>query len=257
MLVSGCGMWFYVRLKRMPEDSTPHLAPRCNKLTTPLYSQMKSFHNVPPPRFIGGAMFYTTFPPPIIYSINRESRRKRKICMSSSTKIIENFLPREHFDTLRDMIAGETFPWYFNKTKSAGKEMNENEDSSPGQFFHIVYAAPAPTSQFFEPYFWPIMEQLGFSLIARIKANLNHRLPYAFTSDFHVDIAPEQKNTMHQMTTSILYVNTNNGYTEFEESGRRVESVANRLVTFPANTVHRGITQTDTQVRILINFNYF
>ena len=66
--------------------------------------------------------------------------------------------------------------------------------------------------------------------------------------DFGEDVAA-------QWTTSILYINTNNGYTELE-SGEIIESIANRLVTFPANTRHRTITQTDEQTRILINFNY-
>ena len=58
-----------------------------------------------------------------------------------------------------------------------------------------------------------------------------------------------------QWLTSIFYVNTNNGYTELE-TGEKIESVANRLVTYPLNMKHSGVTQTDTQQRVLINFNY-
>ena len=58
-----------------------------------------------------------------------------------------------------------------------------------------------------------------------------------------------------KLTTSIYYIGTNNGYTELE-NGQKIESVANRLVSFPANTSHRGVTQTDEQRRIVINFNY-
>jgi len=53
-----------------------------------------------------------------------------------------------------------------------------------------------------------------------------------------------------------LYVNTNNGYTKFED-GTKVESVANRLVTFPANMKHKGTSCTDEKIRVVINFNYF
>ena len=51
-------------------------------------------------------------------------------------------------------------------------------------------------------------------------------------------------------------MNTNDGYTEFED-GTKVESVANRLVTFPANLKHTGTSCTDEKTRIVINFNYF
>ena len=34
--------------------------------------------------------------------------------------------------------------------------------------------------------------------------------------------------------TAVFYVNTCDGYTEFEECGTRVESVAGRIVIFPS-----------------------
>ena len=67
-------------------------------------------------------------------------------------------------------------------------------------------------------------------------------------TDFEEDVASH-------WTTAILYINTNNGFTEFED-GVKVESIANRLVMFPSNFKHRGITQTDEQTRIMINFNF-
>ena len=59
-----------------------------------------------------------------------------------------------------------------------------------------------------------------------------------------------------ECTTAIYYVNTNNGYTEFED-GSRVESIENRLVTFPSYMKHTGTTCTDQKRRIVINFNYY
>ena len=50
-------------------------------------------------------------------------------------------------------------------------------------------------------------------------------------------------------------MNTNNGYTEFE-NGVKIESVANRLITFPAGMKHRGTSCTDKKIRVVINFNY-
>ena len=56
--------------------------------------------------------------------------------------------------------------------------------------------------------------------------------------------------------TSILHINTNNGYTKFE-NGEVVKSVRNRLVTFPAHLKHTGSTCTDKQYRCVINVNYY
>ncbi len=61
---------------------------------------------------------------------------------------------------------------------------------------------------------------------------------------------------LKQWKTSIFYVNTNNGYTKFED-GTIVESVANRMVIFPANIKHTGTTCSDEKRRVVINFNYY
>jgi hypothetical protein len=50
-------------------------------------------------------------------------------------------------------------------------------------------------------------------------------------------------------------MNTCNGYTLFED-GTKVESVANRIVTFPNSMKHTGTTTTDSEYRMVINFNY-
>ena len=67
------------------------------------------------------------------------------------------------------------------------------------------------------------------------------------------------RNKFHRdfpnITTAVYYINTNNGWTEFE-NGDKVESVANRIVIFDSNTMHTGTTCTDEKVRVLINFNY-
>ena len=36
-----------------------------------------------------------------------------------------------------------------------------------------------------------------------------------------------------------------------------MDSIANRIVIFDAQTEHGGVTQTDEQVRVVVNINYF
>ena len=56
--------------------------------------------------------------------------------------------------------------------------------------------------------------------------------------------------------TSILYMNTNNGYTIFE-SGEKIASVENRLVTFPNNIEHTGTTNNcDAIYRCVMNIDW-
>ena len=51
------------------------------------------------------------------------------------------------------------------------------------------------------------------------------------------------------------YVNTNNGYTEFED-GQKVYCKKNSILIFDGSLKHRGVKQTDTKMRIAININY-
>ena len=57
------------------------------------------------------------------------------------------------------------------------------------------------------------------------------------------------------MTTSVFYINTTNGWTQFK-NGDKVKSVSNRIVTFDSNLIHQGVTTTDEKRKVVINFNY-
>ena len=66
---------------------------------------------------------------------------------------------------------------------------------------------------------------------------------------FHKDDVNDNINV------ALFYINTNNGYTEFED-GTIINSKRNRLVLFPCKLKHRSTTTTDTRERINININY-
>ena len=101
----------------------------------------------------------------------------------------------------------------------------------------------------------PLVNKIRFISLHRIKANLEPIKPDRHISDFHYDVHMDGR-PCDFMTTGIYYVNTNDGYTEFE-TGDKVESVANRYVKFPSNIKHRGVSQVDTKVRCVLNLNYF
>jgi hypothetical protein len=174
-------------------------------------------------------------------------------------EIINNFLEKNTFRTLRDVISAPDFDWHF----SPGNDKLDEEKSSPGLFTHIVHGEGVPfghSSSCFRLLFCSLLESARFPGMdgvsvhfTRIRLNLNCKFPEPCKYHYHLDMS--LGNDSAQWTTSILYINTNNGYTEFED-GTIVESVANRLVAFPANIQHRGVSQTDEETRILINFNY-
>ena len=164
-------------------------------------------------------------------------------------KIEDDFLDQREFDKLQTEIMGDTFAWFY---LPAIDYLDENVDKF--QFVHEFYFSYVPTSPAIK-IINPLINKINPGILGKIKANLLTRTPNIVENEFHVDIGFSEEK-MKQLSTSIFYVNTNNGYTKFEDD-TKVESIANRMITFPANTKHTGTSCTDEERRIIINFNYF
>jgi len=165
-------------------------------------------------------------------------------------KIEDNFLKQEEFDKIQKLMGeGLLFPWFYSDN------ITSKDDVDKFQFFHAFYVNHVPVSPSMQA-LAPILDIIQPISIWRIKANLLTRTPKIVENAFHVDISDASEEKLKQWTTSIFYINTNNGYTKFE-NGEKVESVANRMVTFPANLKHTGTSCTDEKTRVVINFNYF
>ena len=162
-------------------------------------------------------------------------------------EIKDNFLGQNEFNMLQNNLMGVSFPWYYNSA------IDLPEDKDKFQFVHVFYenCIPGPSAEVINP----IITNMGPILLWRIKANLLTKTPNIVENDFHVDVFDGELKVREQLTTSIFYVNTNNGYTKFED-GSKIESVANRLLSFPSNMKHTGTSCTDEKIRIVINFNY-
>jgi len=173
-----------------------------------------------------------------------------KILKGKKTMKIEDIFLEDQgeFDKLQQFMMGPIFPWFYNDN------IDSHDDVDKFQFIHIFLQKYMPNQ--FMNLLGPIIELINPVSIWRIKANLLNRTPNIVENIFHVDMGDISEEKLKQWTTSIFYVNTNNGYTEFED-GTKVESVANRMVTFPANMKHRGTSCTDEKRRVVINFNYY
>ena len=166
--------------------------------------------------------------------------------------ITDNFLEPNEFQNLQILMFGEDLPWYYMD------KIDYLDDKDRFQFTHAFYDNDqGATSEHYKMFDF-IFEEAKATKLYRIKANLLTRTSSIQEYSFHTDIGDlnDSPEKLKQWTTSIFYINTNNGYTKFED-GTKVESVANRMVTFPANMKHCGTSCTDEKKRIVINFNYF
>lgn len=166
--------------------------------------------------------------------------------------ITDNFLERADFEKIKKFITGDYFPWYVNPFILYSGESFDNVDHKDYhfQFTHKFYNNYIPQSDFLD-LLEPIINKLNASAILRIKANCNtitHK--HMFHECMHNDIPNFTGKT------AIYYINTNNGYTLFN-NGEKVDAVENRLVVFDSDRMHTGISSTDTSFRYVINFNYY
>ena len=163
-------------------------------------------------------------------------------------KIEDNFLKQEEFDKIQKLMGQPSpLPWFY-----ADRIVFEDDDKF--QFIHAFYDNYMPMSPCTNE-LDPIISIIQPFSIVKIRAKLLTRTLEIVESTFHVDL-PLSEEKQKQWTTSIFYMNTNNGYTKFE-NGTKMNSVANRMITFPSNMKHTGTSCTDERTRVVINFNYF
>ena len=167
--------------------------------------------------------------------------------MSGEIEIIDDFLPEEDFLRIRDVLMAEDFPWFTSTVVDPG---NSTDELRNVQMVHEIYLNMKPVSRACDV-FECVINKLDVVALLRIKANLVLGTEKIVEHGYHTDV----REYVNGMRTGVLYMNTCNGYTAFEND-TQVQSVANRFVSFPAYMRHTGTTTTDEKVRVVVNFNY-
>ena len=166
-------------------------------------------------------------------------------------KIMDNFMPVEVYKEFTTIM--RDLPWYTSVV------LNKELQCDPIYNFmlsHMFYDNYKPQSKLFSECIEPLLSHMPVRSLIRIKANLTMRTERIIKHGFHIDYRAIADQETHNCFTSILYLNTNDGYTEFE-NGTKIESIENRLITFPISYRHTGTTCTNQPFRSVINFNYF
>ena len=174
----------------------------------------------------------------------------------NNVQIRDDVLTEEELKKLQNVMLldstrnNKTVPWGISNMYESGKNRMCEEKEA---FFwtHTFHDRQRVESKYFDILF-PLLDKINPRALVRIRANCNTITDRIIEHGYHTDV-PEWTNC----NTSIFYLNTNNGYTLFEEDGSKVQSVANRLCTFPCAVRHSSTTATDVTQRVVINFNYF
>ena len=163
------------------------------------------------------------------------------------TEIYKDFLPPEHFRVIKRLFMSEIISWHFNPRAVSTAEhfmfthsfMNDGQVINAGFFEPVRKMIPL------------IQEKRDFIGVSRIKANLYTNQREEIVHPTHYDI-PQGSPEADKFFIAVYHVNTCNGKTVVDD--QEIESVENQLIIFD-NVPHYGTVQTDTDTRVVVNFN--
>ena len=158
----------------------------------------------------------------------------------SRIKYYDNHISENDMQWLEKELLSENFPYYYQNSVT-----NFDNDY---MFAHSLVRDCKNNSDWAELIIPKIMEKISFEKIIRAKINLYPKTDKIIKHPFHID-----NNNVHKV--ALFYVNSNDGYTEFEDT-KRITSNRNRLLLFDGDRRHRSTTCTNSKVRINININY-
>jgi len=166
-------------------------------------------------------------------------------------QIFDNFLPKQDFMNLANMMLYTgNFPWQTSNVITPNIITTEDYLYN-FQMVHTFFSNQDVTLA--SEHFYlikPFIDILNPLALVRAKANLTTKTEKIIEQGWHTDYGKNVK-----ITTGVYYLNTNDGYTKFE-NGEVIESVENRLVLFDSDLTHTGSTTTNAQFRCVINFNF-
>ena len=165
--------------------------------------------------------------------------------MNKEIIIKDNYLLEKEMKDLENFLLSNKFPYYYN-INIAGEN---TEKTDTYMFNHNLIWKNKECSNVGNMITNMVMKDIPYNNILRSKINFYLKSDTLKKHEFHKD------DTDEKIKIALFYINTNNGYTEFED-GTIVKSVRNRLVLFPCKLKHRSTTTTDTRHRVNININY-
>ena len=169
-------------------------------------------------------------------------------------KTIQDFLPKQSFDRLSQIIFAPTFPWYLT-TSVASPYLKSKENSKLFYMSHLVYEKEKyvkvnPNDQtIIDLLLEKLAPEEGNLQLIRMKINFYPNTTELHEHDYHRDFE-------YSHMGAILSLNTCDGYTKIRETDTKYHSLANTLLSFNPSEDHCSTTTTNAIGRFNININY-
>ena len=169
-------------------------------------------------------------------------------------KTIQDFLPKQSFNRLSQIIFAPTFHWYLT-TSVASPYLKSKENSKLFYMSHLVYEKEKyvkvnPNDQtIIDLLLEKLAPEEGNLQLIRMKINFYPNTTELHEHDYHRDFE-------YSHMGAILSLNTCDGYTKIRETDTKYHSWANTLLSFNPSEDHCSTTTTNAIGRFNININY-
>ena len=169
-------------------------------------------------------------------------------------KTIQDFLPKQSFNRLSQIIFAPTFHWYLT-TSIASPYLKSKENSKLFYMSHLVYEKEKyvkvnPNDQtIIDLLLEKLAPEEGNLQLIRMKINFYPNTTELHEHDYHRDYE-------YSHMGAILSLNTCDGYTKIRETDTKYYSWANTLLSFNPSEDHCSTTTTNAVGRFNININY-
>jgi hypothetical protein len=163
-------------------------------------------------------------------------------------KVISNFLLKDYYKELKELVHSNRFGWFYHSGTTPHPE-DKNY-----MFTHNLYRDNRINSDFynkFEPLKYFISSHIPFNQLLRIKVNLYPNQGKQIKHRPHHDRKDGNNIPEKNIHIGILNFTTCNGSTVI--GNKKIASQENQIVFFENTIEHYGITQTDTDTRIVLN----
>jgi len=180
-------------------------------------------------------------------------------------KVIDNYLDKDTFKKITDLVLSDNFPWFYNENITQDKS---NQHVFSYGFTHIFHDGQKRNTYYSE-LILPITKQIQTTVnggdILRSRLDMTMSVSGKYMHNPHIDYP-------YDNITTIFYLNDSDGDTVlFNEYGNDINTVykrerlteinrvspkANRLLIYDGNRLHTGNSPVNHKRRILLNSNF-
>jgi hypothetical protein len=164
-------------------------------------------------------------------------------------KVIDNFLDEHFYKKIKETITHLDFPWR-RRLGSTGP----NTPTDKGYFTHsLFYKHFIINHDLYYNFINPILLKLEAKAIIQARFNMFvNEFFFEKTGNYHVD------NTF-LCNTGILNFTDSDGGTQLKINNEEitVQSKENQLLLFDSDILHRSVVPKNTDIRYILNINYF